>query len=147
MRRNAFLFTLLLALITACSCFSQTNRKLEQNEFDTDILNQWWSFEDKVNKGGECDMRILIVKTGEFEMNCVNWANGFSGSKCTYSVTIKNDFFELTAKDCQKSINPGFIYGYLSETNLFLLISNKKLDTSPELLKEKNWFKFEKIRR
>lgn len=146
MKRGAFLFTLFFTLVSACNCVSQVNRKLEQNEFDTDILNQWWSFEDKAAKG-ECDMRILIVKTKEFEMNCVNWANGFSGSKCTYSLTIKNDLIELAPGNCEKSANPGYVYGYLSDASLFLLISGKRLEMTPELLKEKSWFKFDKIKK
>lgn len=119
---------------------------LGQNEFDTDILSQWWSYEDKLNKS-ECDMRIFNVRPSELEMNCVNWTDGFSGSICSYSLELKNDFFCIRAKECKKTVNPGFIYGYLSGDNLFLLIRPKALPIDSSLLQEKNWLKFVKIKR
>jgi hypothetical protein len=135
-----------LLIVLAKPVCAQSLRHLEQNEFDTDILNQWWSFDSKINNGG-CDMRIFIARSGNFEFNCINWSNGFSGSKCGYSLSLQNDFFEIAAKDCKESANPGFIYGYLIENYLFLLSSDKKLSMTSSLLTEKNWYKYEKIKR
>jgi len=147
MKRSTFLLHIIyVTLLLSTSCLAQSVNKLEQNEFDTDILNHWWACEDKVNKS-ECDMRIFLVKTVELELNCVNWANGFSGSKCTYSLILQNDFLELTVGICGETINPGFIYGYLSGANLYILTSNKKLSLGSNLLAEKDWHKFERIKR
>lgn len=143
MRRSAFFLCLLL---TCAYGQAQTQRMLGQNQFDTDILNQWWSYEDKSGKGA-CEMRILNVRPSEFEMNCVNWTKGFSGSVCSYQLDLRNDFFRLTPKACGTTINPGYIYGYMADMSLYLTFSAKALPMDSTLLQVKDWSRFSKIKR
>lgn len=145
MKNRAFFFKLYLLLLTVCAG-AQTRAPLGQNEFDNDVLNQWWSYEDKSGKG-DCDMRILNVRPGEFEVNCVNWTNGFSGSVCSYSLDLVNDYFRLSPRNCGKTIKPGYVYGYLGEGSLYLLFSPKPLVMDSALQRDKNWTRFSKIRR
>ena len=131
-------------------CFSLCSRaqqkKLGADDFKTMVVDQWWSFENKDTKG-TCDMQIFIVKSLDFELNCINWTNGFSGNKCNYDLSLIDNFFELKPKKCQNKSVAEFIYGYLSESSLYLLISNKQLAMSPSLLSNKNWIPFEKIKK
>jgi hypothetical protein len=122
-------------------------KKLVLSDFKNEITNHWWSSENKSNNK-ECDMRILIIKNDIFELNCVNWTNGFLGSKCAYDLRIIDNIFELKAKNCGKTLDPGFIYGYLSETgSLFLLVRKNPITISAAALSEKDWIKFEQIKR
>lgn len=122
-------------------------KKLEKTQFQNEIINQWWSNENKETVK-DCDMRIFVIKSSEFEMNCINWTDGFSGQKCNYELFLKDNFFALNPVKCQNSQSPGFIYGYLSEKNqLYLLISKKALELNSNLLNQKNWMLFEKIKR
>jgi hypothetical protein len=138
---------LILLFFTKGYLFGQdTARKLDKTVFEKEIINQWWSFEDKEKKT-DCDMRLLIFKTSGFELNCVNWVEGFSGSKCEYDTKIDDIFFEIKVKNCINKSNVSHIYGYLSERgNLFLLLNEKELKLNNSLLKENNWLKFEKIK-
>jgi hypothetical protein len=138
---------LILLFFTKGYLFGQdTAKKLDKTVFEKEMINQWWSFEDKEKKT-DCDMRLLIIKTNGFELNCVNWVEGFSGSKCEYDIKIDDVFFEIKVKNCVNKSNVSFMYGYLSEKgNLFLLLTEKELKLSNSLLKESNWLKFEKIK-
>jgi len=127
-------------------CQAQT-KKLSAPEFQNEIVNQWWTYENKEIKK-DCDMRIFVIKDSEFELNCVNWADGFSGNKCNYELSFTDNFFELRPKSCKNNESPGFLYGYLSETNqLLLLISKKQLALSPVLLSDKRWLRFDRVKR
>lgn len=127
-------------------CNNAQQKKLGNAEFKSMVVDQWWSFENKDSKTA-CDMQILVVKSLEFELNCINWSEGFSGNKCNYELSVIDNFFELKPKNCQNKIEPGFIYGYLSENSLNILISKKQLVLSPSLLSDKNWIPFEKIKK
>lgn len=145
MNAKTVLFVTILNL--AASLINAQTRKLENAEFKNEIIDQWWSFENKTSKK-DCDMRILVVRKAGFELNCVNWTDGFLGNKCGYDLTLTDNFFELKAKACEKNQNPGYLYGYLGgNDNLFLLISKKQMAISAALLSEKDWLKFEKIKR
>lgn len=121
--------------------------QLQKAEFQGTIIEQWWSYENKEAKK-DCDMRIFVVNSSVFELNCINWTDGFSGNKCAYDLTIKNNFFELKARDCQNNLNPGFLYGYLNAANQLLLVVRKtQLAMNAALLSEHDWIKFEKIKR
>lgn len=145
MKKSAFFLSFFFHLLTI-GMSAQVPAALGQNEFDTDVLNQWWSWENKGDPA-DCDMRILNVRPGEFEMNCVNWSKGFSGSVCSYSLTLVNDFFSLSPRDCEKTMRPGYIYGYRADSSLYLLFSPKPLSMDSTLLKDKNWTRFSRIKR
>lgn len=145
MKKSAFFLSLLFGL-SVSYLRAQTPAALGQNEFDADVLSQWWSWENK-GEAAECDMRILNVRPGEFEMNCVNWTKGFSGSVCTYSLSLSNDFFSLSPRDCKKTTRPGYIYGYRADSSLYLLFSQKPLTMDSTLLRDKNWTRFSRIKR
>ncbi len=90
-------------------------------------------------------MRLLLIKPDEFECNCVNWANGFSGNKCGYQVSVRNGFFEMVMKNCHDKFHYAFMYGYLKENMLLLLMSEKSLTLDSGLLAHKNWITFDKV--
>ena len=122
-------------------------KRLTQQDFKKEVIDQWWSNENK-STNRECDMRIFIIRNDVFELNCVNWTNGFLGSKCAYELRIMDNIFEIKAKHCEKSVDPGFLYGYLNNNNnLFLLITKSQLSLSSAILAEKEWMMFEKIKK
>ncbi len=136
------------ALVLLVLPFFSQQKKLDKAVFQSSLINQWWSSENNKETKGECDMRIFVIKQEGFELNCVNWTNGFSGNKCGFDVKFNANFFELKAKNCQNNVNPGYVYGYLNESDkLFLVMSKKPLPLNQTLLAEKDWIGFEKIKR
>ena len=88
----------------------------------------------------------IAIDTLEHETFFVSKEGMFNESLKEFKFGILLD--ELKVKDCKDKINPGFLYGYLSETdNLFLLIRKNQIAISTALLSEKDWIKFEKIKK
>ena len=138
---------LIIALFLMLSPLAAQPIKLQKAEFQSAVVDQWWSYENKETKR-DCDMRIFVVNNSVFELNCINWTDGFSGNKCAYDLTLTGNIFELKAKDCQNNLSPGFLYGYLNEAGqLSLIVRKTRQAMGAALLSEKDWIRFEKIKR
>jgi len=121
-------------------------QKLNGEVYEKVISGRSWGASDSsiVRKG----LSIYVVSFSHDTLYFarVNIVEGLYGGNCKYSISFKNNFFEIRPKLPEKKVKSAeteklvYVYGYLQdEEHMFMLFAGRKLSLGEKLLTEKGW--------
>jgi len=153
MKRQIFILT--FSLLVSGYLFSQKTRlNLDKNVFLKKISNNGWTILDSSKIKAE-EMFVLNFKGTDISITYINWIEGMFGAYSKYKLVFKDNIVEISPIDWKIAkgsgkredlASPLFIYCYLQTNDkIFALFKNEKIEISPKLLDDKEWFDLVKI--
>ena len=137
-----YLGLLLIFLSVSQNCFGQN--KLE-SEFKSVVAKNGWSFEDS-SQISKYDLIVISFDEDSITHSYLHFIEGYFANRCSYKVEFHDAYFVLAIGNCREDqTETNFIYGYLNEENLVLLLSENKINSSQELKEQKGWTIFKRI--
>lgn len=143
MRTQLALFFTGFFILTNSFC-----QERQQRDFQDKIENSNWYVEDSLQLE-DYEMMVVSIDSDSISQVYVNWIEGMSSNRCSYSTAFTKDYFWMELGGCRyESTEIKYVYGFLTfgkDDALNLLFSERKFDSKKDLMEQKDWIRFDRM--
>ena len=129
-------------LFLSVGCIGQNNSELQ---FNNEIINSNWSCEDSTQLS-KYDIVVVSFNKDSITHSYLSFIEGYYANRCSYTAIFTESYFLLELGAClEKQSEINFIYGYILNDKLNILMTEFKIDSKNVIESKKGWISYERI--